>query len=388
MSAATTPAVGAAAAVAVLVTPALVEDHTIVLSEPLFLALLVTVLALAAAERPRASALGLVAAAAAMVRYAGLSLVLAAAARAALAASTRRRRLFAAALAGAPGAARVRPLEPLGGRSAGYGWKGDFGATLLEGWHTLQAWLVPGGSALRDSRRAGDRAARRARRPGGSRRAAGAKSFAFALRLLAGTGLVAGELRRTGDVLAPLRRCRDPFDDRIVSPLFLLATVAVATAIGRPVANHAARACERRSSSRPAFGASARRCVTFQRAARISASTGGDTRAPSGSVPIWRKWLLANGVRYELYSDNPPALYSLDSPLLSIAARDDGRETIRRLAEILRARPSAVVAFQEPDAAAGAGGEDFAELLKLRAVLRTAEGAVFVLPAVPPGASG
>src|SRR5262245_51874188 len=69
VSAATTPAVGAAAAVAVLVTPALVEDHTIVLSEPLFLALLVTMLALAAAERPRASALGVVAAAAVLVRY-------------------------------------------------------------------------------------------------------------------------------------------------------------------------------------------------------------------------------------------------------------------------------------------------------------------------------
>jgi hypothetical protein len=62
-------------------------------------------------------------------------------------------------------------------------------------------------------------------------------------------------------------------------------------------------------------------------------------------------------------------------------------ETIRRLTEILRARPSAVVAFKEPDAASGARGEDFARRLTLQQVFRAADGAVFVLPSSSPGAS-
>ena len=103
VSAATVPSAGAVAAVAVLVTPALVEDHYVVMSEPLFLALLVAILGLAATERPRAYALGVVAGAAAMVRYAGLALLLAAAARSALAPGTQRRRVVAAVLASAPG---------------------------------------------------------------------------------------------------------------------------------------------------------------------------------------------------------------------------------------------------------------------------------------------
>ncbi len=385
VSAATTPAVGAAAAVAVLVTPALVEDHTIVLSEPLFLALLVTVLALAAAERPRASALGLVAAAAAMVRYAGLSLVLAAAARAALAASTRRRRLFAAALAGAPGLVAFVLWNRWAGGVRAYGWKGDFGATLLEGWHTLQAWLVPG--APPSATRAGlaiallgalvalvARGARMARR-----------ASPFALRLLAGTGLVAASYTALVTFSRLFADAAIPFDDRIVSPLFLLATVAVATAIG---VQWGTMRLGLRTAVVVAAGfwclASARVTLRELRGLRVD---GWGYASAEWIGSDLRKWLLTNGAGYELYSDNPPSLYSLTHRSSRSLPETTDAETIRRLAEILRARPSAVIAFQEPDAAPGARGEDFAERLMLQPLLRTADGTVFVLPPAPSGAS-
>ena len=67
-------AAGIVAGLVLLVTPALVEVHLSVLSEPLFLACLAAALALMALPaRPRPLALGAGAAAAAMVRYAGIS---------------------------------------------------------------------------------------------------------------------------------------------------------------------------------------------------------------------------------------------------------------------------------------------------------------------------
>jgi hypothetical protein len=90
------------------------------------------------------------------------------------------------------------------------------------------------------------------------------------------------------------------------------------------------------------------------------------------------KWLLADGIRYELYSDHAPALNSLAHRTSRSLPDSTDAETVRGLAEVLGARPSAVIAFREPDARAT--GEDFARLLKLREVARTPEGAVFVLP--------
>ena len=100
-----------------------------------------------------------------------------------------------------------------------------------------------------------------------------------------------------------------------------------------------------------------------------------------------RQWLLTNGARYELFSDNPPSLYSMTHRVSRSLPDATDAETIRRLTEILRARPSAVVAFKEPDAASGARGEDFARRLTLQQVFRAADGAVFVLPSSSPGAS-
>jgi len=385
VSTATTPSVGAAAAVAVLVTPALVEDHTIVLSEPLFLALLVAVLALAATQRPRASALGVVAAAAVMVRYAGLSLVLAAATRSALAASTRRRRLLAAVLAGAPGVLGFVLWSRWAGGVREYGWKGDFGVTLLEGWGTLQEWLVPGVSpspvrAALAITLLGALVALVAR---GAHVARGASPAAF--RLLAATGLVAASYVALVTFSRLFADAAIPFDSRIVSPLLLLATLGVATAVGVQWGTW-------RSSPRIAVAVAA--CLWCVASAGVTLGELRDLGVDGWGYAStdWirsdlRQWLLTNGARYELFSDNPPSLYAMTHRVSRSLPDTTDAETIRRLTEILRARPSAVVAFKEPDAASGARGEDFARRLTLQQVFRAADGAVFVLPSSSPAAS-
>jgi hypothetical protein len=385
VSAATTPAFAAAAAVVVLVTPALVEDHTIVLSEPLFLALLVAVVALAAVERPRASALGVVAAAAVMVRYAGLSLVLAAAVRAALAAATRRRRFLAAALAGAPGLLAFVLWSRWAGGAREYGWKGDFGATILEGWSTLQQWLVPGAPPSRAS--AGLAIAALAVLAllvaRGARRARVASPAAF--RLLAATGIVAPSYVTLVTFSRLFADAAIPFDNRIVSPLFAVATLAVATAIG---VQWGTLGPSLRTAVVVAAGiwcvASAN--VTLRELSDLRADGWGYASAEWIGSDL-RKWLLASGARYELFSDNPPSLYSLTHRSSRSLPESIDPQTLRRLAEILRDRPSAVIAFQEPDAAPRARGEDFARRLMLQQVFRAADGTVFVLPSAQPSAT-
>jgi hypothetical protein len=385
VSAATTPTVGAAAAVAVLATPALVQDHTIVLSEPLFLALLVAVIALAAVERPRASAFGLVAAAAVMVRYAGLSLVLAAAARAALGAATRWRRLLAAALAAAPGLLAFVLWNRWAGGVREYGWKGDFGTTLLEGWGTLQEWLVPGAPPSRA--RAGLAVAALAALvwlvARGARMARGASPAAF--RLLAAAGIVAASYVALLTFSRLFADAAIPFDNRIVSPLFLVATLAAATAIGVQWGTM------QRGLRTAVVIAAGLWCVA---SARVTLRELRDLRVDGWGYASAQwigsdlgKWLLTDGARYELFSDNPPSLYSLTHRSSRSLPESIDPQTVRRLAEILRDRPSAVIAFQEPDAAPGARGEDFARRLMLQQVFRAADGTVFVLPSAQPSAT-
>ena len=378
VSAATVPSAGAVAAVAVLVTPALVEDHYVVMSEPLFLALLVAILGLAATERPRAYALGVIAGAAAMVRYAGLALLLAAAARSALAPGTQRQRVVAAVLASAPGVLALLLWDRWAGGVREFGWKGDFGATLLEGWDTLQRWLVPmappslarvtlaiavlGGLAALVTRGAN---VARATSPEG-------------FRLLVASGLIAASYVTLVTFSRLFADAAIPFDNRIASPLFLLAALAVVTALAAqwrtllPSVRMTIVAAGVLWCIGSAF-------VTFRELQDLGVNGWGYASADWIGSDL-RKWLLTNGSHYELFSDNPPALYSLTHRSSRSLPESTDAETVRGLAAILGARPSAVIAFQEPDAAPGIRGEDFAQLLMLREVFRTPDGTVFVLP--------
>ena len=378
VSAATMPGAGAIAAAAVIVTPALVEDHYIVLSEPLFLALLTVFLALTTLERRRACALGVVAAAAVMARYAGLALVPAAAARSALEPGTRRGRVASAALAGGPGVLVFLLWNRWAGGVRDLGWKGDLGPTLLEGWNTLQDWLVPAlaASPVRAALAIAVLGCLAALVIRGAYAARATSPPAF--RLLAATGLVAVSYAALVAFSRLFADAAIPFDNRIASPLFLLATLAIVTALAAQwrTLPPGVRAALVTAAVLWCVGSAS---VALRELQDLAVDGWGYASADWIGSDL-AKWLLSDGVRYELFSDNAPAVYSLTHRASRSLPESTDAETVRRLAAILGARPSAVIAFQEPDAPAGVRGGDFARLLKLRGILRAPEGAVYVLP--------
>jgi hypothetical protein len=223
------PVAGALAGVALLVQPALALDHLRVLSEPLFLLLLVASLALMLRRPDRPLAYGVAAALSGLVRYAGVAVGAGGVLWAATRPGPRPQRMRRAALAAGPTllaqalwALRTRAES---GTVRTLGVNGDVGATLREGLATVGDWLAPqvaptaprAVSALVVGALAAMLLWRASRRD---------RPF-FGL-----LGLVA--LCYAGVVLAS-RLFADagiPFDGRLLSPLFVLATLAVSGALG------------------------------------------------------------------------------------------------------------------------------------------------------------
>jgi hypothetical protein len=365
---------GVVAALAVAITPAFVENHYVVLSEPLFLALLVAFVASAASRRASPWPLGIVAAAAVLVRYAGLALPLAAAAWCVI--DRRTRRVIAALTAGAPGVVGFVAWARWAGRIRRYGWQTGFRATLGEGARTVEAWLVP---ALAPSPlRLGLALAATAGLVVVVVRGVWLawEQRASALRLFAAAGITAAVY---GPFVITSRLFADggiPFDGRILSPLLLLATIAVVTAL----------AVQWTSLSALVRGAVVAAAVTWSiGSARVVAADvaelcddGWGFASADWQGSELAGWLRGPGTGYELYSDNAPALDSLvHRPSRTVPDSTDD-ETLRAFAGVLAAHPSAIVAFAEPDAKPGARGHDFARLLGFREALRSDDGDVFV----------
>ena len=133
-----------------MVTPAVVQVHESVLSEPLFIALLVLTLAamVRAPERPWMS--GLLAGLASIVRYAGVSLVGGVVLWQLARAGTMRQRIMRATVAAIPaivlqGAWVLRTMHSAGPSAIRkFASTAQIASTLREGWRTTSAWLVPG----------------------------------------------------------------------------------------------------------------------------------------------------------------------------------------------------------------------------------------------------
>jgi hypothetical protein len=367
---------GAVAAVAVAITPAFVENHYVVLSEPLFLALLVAFLA-AAARRASPWALGIVSAAALLVRYAGLALPLAAVVWCGVERPSRR--VLSALSAGAPGVVAFIVWKRWAGHIRRYGWQTGFGATLREGARTVQAWLVPAvtPSPLRRGLAIAAAAGLAVIVVRGA--CVAGKEQTSALRLLAAAGLTAASY---GLFVVASRLFADggiPFDNRILSPLFLLATVAIVTAL----------AVQWRSLSAAIRGAVVTAAVAWSiGSARIVAADvaeicddGWGFASADWQGSELARWLHGPGTSYELYSDNAPALDSLVHRPSRMVPDSTDDETLHDFARVLAVRPSAIVAFAEPDAPPGARGDDFARRLGFREILRSDYGNVFVDPA-------
>ncbi len=140
---------GVAAGITILVTPAIAMVHESILSEPLFLALLVLLVALMARAPRHPLLAGVVAAAASLVRYAGVSAIAAAALWWLALPGNSGRRARAAVLAALPGVVAqalwvLRTTHVNGGGSIRQiSMYGQLGSTVREGANTVAAWLAP-----------------------------------------------------------------------------------------------------------------------------------------------------------------------------------------------------------------------------------------------------
>jgi hypothetical protein len=353
-----------AAVLALILTPAIVEVHLSALSEPLFLAMLALTL-LAMIERPRMPLLGGVAAAgAAMVRYAGIAVTGAVVVWAFLQRDSLRARVRRAVIAGLPtavlqGAWVVRSrmvAGPRGIREAGI--YGGFGNTLRMGGQTLVDWFAPlpyGESFPGRSVIAivlliglamvvafGVRAARRtaAADSGASERGVPSLRALRACGLLAVCYVV---------VISLSRLFADPgipFDNRILSPLELLATIASAIAIGlwwraRGLAARAVLAAA-------LLGWASLAIYADYDTVSYAMSEGADFASSTWRSSPTLAWARANAAHVPLYSNWAAAIYFHLHRAAHEVPENDEEVPLTAFRDTLRARHGVVVAFDVP----------------------------------------
>jgi hypothetical protein len=337
------PFAGALAGVLLLATPGLALDHLRVLSEPLFLALLAWTLLLMVRRPDRPLWYGMAAALATGVRYAGMALGGAAALWALSRPAPLRRRLWSAVLAGAPAAlvqvAWTLRADVEASAVRTFGLKSDLGPTFREGWDTLSGWLAPG---------------------------VGAPTLRSAVALVVITSLVALvaiAARRVGRFLAAtglLAACYValvlfsrlfadegiPLDDRLLSPLFLLAAVAVAVAVGSLWR-------ERRRGAGPLatvvlaawVGASAWRTAATVHGARDG---GWGYASEDWIASDVVRWLRTEGKGFVIFSDDPADVwFATGSRSWTLPATADA-DSATAFGEVLRRRHGALIGFANP----------------------------------------
>jgi hypothetical protein len=369
LAATTSLAAGALLGVALMVTPALAIVHLSVLSEPLFLACSALTLAAMARRDTHPVALGLPAALGALTRYAGVALVGAAVLWALAIPGTMRARarrgllaLLPAALLQGAWVIRTRLLhEP--GEIRHVAFYGRLWPTLVQGAATLRDWLIPDPDAWSEPlpHRAplaiaaallvallvaeGTRRARASRGASpGAERAPGSPA-----RLLAACALLGACYL---GLLVVSRLFADPgipFDERILSPLLLVASVAVAAATAEwwrttprvlpRVALAAALACWMAASAWTTWGE-----VDY------ALEWGSDFAGEQ-----WRRsevlaWARGEGATHPLYTNWPSAVYfHLHRPSRYVPGARDA-DDLAEFADTLRAHDGRVLLFSMGDA--------------------------------------
>jgi hypothetical protein len=386
---------GVALAAALIVMHAVVIVHLSVLSEPLFLACLVcTVAAMerfrrAPNERPRlgaAALAGVAAAGAVLVRYAGVAAVAAVvlwcAAIPAPIVVRARRALVAALPAGVLfGAWVMRSYFMSGSHSIrAFGTYGEFGDTLAMGFSTLVGWLVPLTSddtlpgrswialcLLAASLLVIARGAFAARRTP----AAAALASLATLAICYVAVLVASRLLADPGI---------PFDERILLPLFLLATIAAAIALREWW----------RGANRVARGVAAALLIGWF-AASFRASeddvewvleNGSDFAQTQWTASPLIAWARANAARQPLYSNWPAAIVFHLHRAAHEVPNDSTTALLRDFADTLRVRGGVIVAFDQPSPDQ-IGVTALARAPGLRAVARLADGTIFAAETPP-----
>ncbi len=369
---ATAPVWGAAVAVALLVTPAIVAVHLNVVSEPLYLLCLAIVLWSMVWRSGRPLTYGIAAAAAVLVRYLGVAAIAGAGVWAALQPGPSRARARRAAIAIAPGLV-VRALW-----GAYVGWAGgsarplhadhQVGAALRQLVGATAAWLAPWdlgtssraiphgvqagfkvilGAAIAAAIVAEVRAWRVSRRSGADSPAADGDpdaglSVGPAGRLLAASTLLA--VCHVAALLAARLLYSDvAFYDRVLAPVQYLLAVAVVTLV-------ASRWTGVRSPARLGFAALglvwvAGAAATTNQLLRIATSVGLDHANVDERRGPTIGWLRAHAAGEPIYTNEPAKIFfhlNRDSRSLPWILDAD---TARALEGALRARPGVVVWF-------------------------------------------
>jgi len=338
-------------AILLLAMPAAVEIHLWILSEPMFLAFMALILAVMVRRPERPLLAGVLALAANLIRFAGVFLIGAVALWAvAFPAASWRERIRRGALAILPGAILQawwvwRGVAPGGSGFSPFDLEtySGFGATLREGWGTVQDWLIP---SLPES---GWRVALtlgvllgiavlvwRAWRAAGS----------MARRLLAAVGVLA--ICYIGVVVfARLHVVSGiPFDARILGPLFMLLTLGFATAlaIDAPVWPVAGRVL-----------ASVVLVLWLYGAVRWDAQEIGITReyglgyeSPDWQTSDVANWLRGPGAGRVAYSNDPAGVWHVTHRPVRILPTEMDADTLREFRARFFARPSVLLGYDSP----------------------------------------
>lgn len=372
------PLTGALATLAFLITPAFLADYSIVLSEPPFLVVLVLVLGLLAMDNSPAWLVGLACAAGVMTRYVGLFLAGAAALWFLLRPGSLVTRLGRSLLAALPSLALFVLWDRWAGGARLYGWKAGFLETLAQGSVTVQTWLAPwsesplprallalliAGLIVAAVARA-EKIESRSGRGRRLRRAAGLLALGFALmmilsRLFADEAII--------------------FDDRLISPLLLLGVIVTASACGDawPTLSGSTRALV----GVLLFGWLAGTAMLDVPPVKDLLEDGWGYASIDWQSSEIAQWLRADGRRYSLFSDNPPATWSLIHRPSRLIPDSTTPAVIRDFAAALGAHPSALISYAHPYSPEDPRAAWFARRLGWTEVLRSDEATVWISPA-------
>jgi len=382
---------GAVAGIVLLASPSLAFDHWQVLSEPLFLALLVAALALmSGAARPWTY--GLAAAAAALVRYAGAAALGAAVLWAFGRTGAIRVRARRAAEAALPGillegawmlreAAESSPVRSFGPR-------GDLGPTIRQLGETLGSWLAPlvGCSWVQVPLALAVTAAAAAllwaaARGSGTAEAGRPSAACQPQRFLAAAGLLAVCYAA---VVVWSRLFVDegiPFDGRLLSPFVLLAELGTAAAFG-------AGWPAWRRRGRLAAAAAALVWVSASATATVEAVQDALDGGWGYASDEWRAsplvhWLRGPGSGAAIFSNNPATVYALlHRPSRTVPA-DLAADSVTAFGRAFRAQRGILVRFPF-DLDPGVPPDSLARRLGLREIAVFSDGAVWGAAPEPP----
>jgi len=336
---------GVVAGLLVMVTPAIVQVHESVLSEPLFIALLVATLAAMVRAPDEPIVAGVLAGVASLVRYAGISVVGGVVLWQLARAGTVRQRFARALVAGLPavvlqGAWVLRTMHSAGTSSIRQiSLYGEITSTLREGWRTTSAWLVPGMEEVWGIFVAAGVAVLLVVAIWESRPLRERQSAAMAAALLAACYLAL--------VLAS-RLFADPgipLDDRLMAPLLVLLEVAMVLVVAPawrrwPIAARVAVALLVALWWGAAFRVSAG-------SALYAVRTGNDFAEDCWRDSPVESWVRANGTGRAMYTNAPEALYFHAGRLSHELPEEMDVKTVRAFTDTLARRRALVADFDE-----------------------------------------